>query len=622
MRHFARDHRLLITLPLLLVMLAIVPALTMGLTWVRQVGLLSADAVVFASDAPAMDRFMARAMKGVYGDRVQICDGTADDVELQAAVNALTQGGRILYSGGTFHPSTYITMSASDNLPMCFEGRGDSTTFSFSRGDLAASGRQLFTNYNGVDRYDVKDIRFCNMKFVEENAVVATSYGDGIGTGYADGDSSNHNISVVGCEFDHCGVRILNVDTGRVMLGGNYVHDVVGNCLNDMVLAARYCDAPVVIEANTVNKVYDMGIVAQDCTSGVVIVGNTVIDNGQTGTSYAICTDSCVDVQISLNNVQGRYGINSEDDIGPVLISYNTVSGTTDYGIGILVWGNGDHSPYQVDVSHNSVTSMKYGINLNSVADAIVSHNKVRTSANYGIYVLDAKAVTPRRTQILYNDLYDFADVTAYQGGIRIAVDYVDIIGNNIDGNSNTNARAIIGNNGTQANCRILDNNITGIGSASNIMYQVGTGAEIRGNKGYIAPGEVRTYAVTITAGTENTTSYLQNPLSQNVWVTSATFVLTTAATGGNPNYDIGTDADGSGAPSVSALFTNVPDTVATYNSWSNDVGSTSGGAFGVQTAYWQLDAAGGTNDYVGIIIDDADGTGAVGTLYVTVMGQ
>lgn len=146
MRHFARDHRLLITLPLLLVMLAIVPALTMGLTWVRQVGLLSADAVVFASDAPAMDRFMARAMKGVYGDRVQICDGTADDVELQAAVNALTQGGRILYSGGTFHPSTYITMSASDNLPMCFEGRGDSTTFSFSRGDLAPSVSALFTN--------------------------------------------------------------------------------------------------------------------------------------------------------------------------------------------------------------------------------------------------------------------------------------------------------------------------------------------------------------------------------------------------------------------------------------------------------------------------------------------
>ena len=99
MRHFLRDHRLLVVLPLLLVMLAIVPALTMGLTWVRDVGLLSADAVVFASDAPVMDRFMAAAMKGVYGSRIQVCDGTAlhdaipDTVGTYGSWDNVTMGG-------------------------------------------------------------------------------------------------------------------------------------------------------------------------------------------------------------------------------------------------------------------------------------------------------------------------------------------------------------------------------------------------------------------------------------------------------------------------------------------------------------------------------------------------
>ena len=133
MRDFVRDHRLLIVLPLLLVMLAIVPALTMGLTWVQSVGLLGADAVVFASDAPAMDRFMARAMKGVYGSRIQVCDGTGDQAEIASALTA-GAGGRVQLRGASFDlnlGSAALTLSANTTLA----GDGmDSTTLTCSTG--------------------------------------------------------------------------------------------------------------------------------------------------------------------------------------------------------------------------------------------------------------------------------------------------------------------------------------------------------------------------------------------------------------------------------------------------------------------------------------------------------
>lgn len=434
--------------------------------------------VIAMSDASTLEKAMVEAMGGIQ------LDGTADQTDIQTAIDNLTNGGLIEFTSGHAYCTGYITIPAS--LPFTFQGQGAVTIFSFSRADLSASNRQLFTNYNGSTRNDVSDVHFRHMKFVEENEVVSTSYGDGIGIGDTDGDSTNHNVSVIGCEFDHCGCRVKNVDTGRVIVAGNYIHDIAGNCLNDIGLNVRYCDAPVLIDANTIDTVYDMAIEAKDCTSGLIIRGNTVIDSGQTGTDYAICTDSSVDVQVCLNNVQGRYGIISEDDIGPVLISHNTVSGTTSYGIGIWVRDNGDSSPYQVEITHNTVTNMKYGIEAESVADAIISHNKIRTVAQWGIYVCDTLSVTPRRTQILYNDVYDFADVTAYTAGIYCKVDYADIIGNNIDGNSNSNARGIMGNNATQANVRILDNSILGIGKASNKMYQVGTGAQIERNAGYV----------------------------------------------------------------------------------------------------------------------------------------
>jgi len=69
MTKWLKRHSGLIGILILVIMALGLPA-TIGLTWVQNSGLLSADAVVFASDAPEMDRVMAKAMGNIYGDRL------------------------------------------------------------------------------------------------------------------------------------------------------------------------------------------------------------------------------------------------------------------------------------------------------------------------------------------------------------------------------------------------------------------------------------------------------------------------------------------------------------------------------------------------------------------------
>jgi hypothetical protein len=143
--------------------------------------------------------------------------------------------------------------------------------------------------------------------------------------------------------------------------------------------------------------------------------------------------------------------------------------------------------------------------------------------------------------------------------------------------------------------------------------------ALIRDNDGYIGRGESRTYAVTITAGTENTTTYFQNPFAQNAWVTEVTLNLTTAASASNPTYDIKIDADGSGVPDGAAFLDASPDTAGTYWSWTNAYG---GAATGVQTGLVTLASNASTSDWIGLCIEDAAGADTAGVMYVTLMGQ
>ena len=75
--------------------------------------LLPGSAIVFSNDCPAIVKAMARLAKVFLGDRVQICDGTADDVQINAAIAALpASGGKVWLSEGMFTIAATITITS------------------------------------------------------------------------------------------------------------------------------------------------------------------------------------------------------------------------------------------------------------------------------------------------------------------------------------------------------------------------------------------------------------------------------------------------------------------------------------------------------------------------------
>jgi len=141
-----------------------------------------------------------------------------------------------------------------------------------------------------------------------------------------------------------------------------------------------------------------------------------------------------------------------------------------------------------------------------------------------------------------------------------------------------------------------------------------GVNTLVSGNTGYIGRGELRTISIAITAGNEHQVTSLQNLFGGDVLIVSAYLSITTAASASNPTYDMGTDDDGAGVPSVALnLFDGVADTVGYYSAQV----AGSGGTLTVPIL-WQATG----NDWVNFIIEDANGADTAGVIYITVIGK
>jgi hypothetical protein len=549
MRHL-RDHRLLIVLPLLLVMLVIVPALTMGLTWVRDVGLLSADAVVFASDAPVMDRFMAAAMKGVYGSRIQVCDGTADDVEIQAAIDAVgPSNGSIDMRAGEFSLSASLDLKAYDGVTLRGQGGGltANTSTRVAATVLAVSDNvnlaTVITNTLGGLGYGLhfRDFAIWGNSATQESGdgdgiKVSMEYGsiDGVHIRYMRGNGLEFVGTTLDVQVSNC--RISNCTANGIELGAS-VSDVYFNnvIVGASAIAVRFTGGGSgTYFANS--HFYGLGGASTD-------VNLIYFDGGGTRSRFTNCfIESCDQHAIVLDV--------TDADIAD--ISFN--------GCGIFGASQEGANTYDaLIVTRDSGAHIMYSLLINGCSFGKVAGNDARYFVNLPSYAYNA-VIT----------------------GCRLNATYIDTA------------------------C---------VSDATTGAYK----AVIRDNAGWIASGELRTYAVAITAGSENTTTYWQNPFPQNVWITEARVQLTTADNTTDPVYDMAIDTDGSGLPDGAALFTDIPDTAATYWSWSNAYG---GAESGVQTGYVQLASNAGTGDWVGLSITTAAGDYVVGTIYITLMGQ
>jgi hypothetical protein len=107
---------------------------TLGATTLNAPTGRTASYVIAASDAPA----------NVKAQADYVCDGTADDVQIQAAIDICTVGGTIYLTEGTFYISNFIVLP-NETKPIDIVGAGNSTNLI-----LSADVKAIFATASGT----------------------------------------------------------------------------------------------------------------------------------------------------------------------------------------------------------------------------------------------------------------------------------------------------------------------------------------------------------------------------------------------------------------------------------------------------------------------------------------
>lgn len=97
----------------------------------RTLPILGASALVVSNDAPGAVKTAASLAAVVFGARIQVCDGVADDVQGNAVIDEITDG-EIRFSAGTFTFTATLNMDRK-SISLVGAGKHD-TTFTLASG--------------------------------------------------------------------------------------------------------------------------------------------------------------------------------------------------------------------------------------------------------------------------------------------------------------------------------------------------------------------------------------------------------------------------------------------------------------------------------------------------------
>lgn len=556
-------------------------ATTTGADWEIPTG-RGATYVVAASDAPAQVKAQAD----------YICDGTNDQVEIQAAIDACpATGGVVELSTGTFS----VVPSINIDSGITVIGQGVSTLINVQEG-TAAVWDAFYTNTES-------DIRLSSIKFNLGGNLHATAF---------------HFLNITRLMVDNLIITNGDIDS-------SYSGSAVQSSTDAVVC---YC---------TVDSVYNFGLSNSTNSAFIRINLDNTFDNGlicgdNTGlrileckvnnVPYGIDIGSSNNVVISgctVTNAKSLSCINVEPTAAGVLTyavtidnNYLYVNSVNRYGIQFANAGGG--SATEVAITNNHINNSKYGIMFScAVSQFVISNNNIDTSGR-GMEILGASDGVISNN-VLLDCGSDYASIH-----LSGSCSYISVIGNTIDGTTGTNP-AIADESGTPGSYLVATGNVLkNIGATTKISWSAGarTTSTIANNIGFVAAGEIRYIRVNITAGVQNTVTSLQNLFGSDVLIIDAYIAINTAASATNPTYDMGTDDDGAGAPSVgNNIFEAIPDTVGYYRSISNGLGGDASGVL-VQPILWATSG----NDWVNFIIVDAAGADTAGVIYITVIGK
>jgi len=368
-----------------------------------------------------------------YGD--YNCDGVDDDIQLQAALDALeTAGGGLLFiRAGNYSLNNYLRVTSNITV----EGEGFATVLKLKDnatgpwrdtrvGNEKAIGvisimddtftaasatfeniiiRDLLIDVNGANQdvdgnYQfsgimtelVKNCRIENVRVNNAKWAGICSYT------YAKPDFPYSSLTITGCNFHNCGISVNGYldeyNSGGVFFSHGLTGAVIDKCF-----------------ANSCQQGFVMEDAAEDC----VISNNTAYDCTKSGINFRNARHTKVHHNTCYNN--GLDGISSHNDCRGTTIDNNSCHENTRYGInagtfGVSIHGNkcyqnGDAGIYMVAyrssvlgnhcINNGTADSPTYaaGIVLNGVIHTIVGNHLIVSAAEaspaaqlYGLYIV------------------------------------------------------------------------------------------------------------------------------------------------------------------------------------------------------------------------------------------
>lgn len=406
----------------------------------------TATYVVAASNAPAH----------VIAQADYTCDGTADNVQIQLALDALTSGrtwietvkliGDFTTAAALSVPSytcldlreASITLADGDfHGIQNSDSSGGNSFISIIGGYIDFNGAGHSAGYHGIRLQKVSDVLIQGMYLYDSQAHLINIVGNEV-----DDTIVNYRIKIIGNTIDTSqlnGSGLIAVSSEQVVVSNNVVKDVSldglqvkscnyvtfsGNSI-DSVGRAGLQEAPGVA-VDCVNITFTGNTVSNCTTQGILSYGNNTIISGNT---VKTCTSDGIraegtDVSITGNRVEGaRYGIylsgtsrasiignvsvaNTRDGLNLSSCSYNVVSGNVfanagaSYnGIGLYGTTNNTLIDSNQLIDTQGSPTQKYGVRENDTADYnIIKDNKFYNNVTSAVLIIGSNTKVSHNT--------------------------------------------------------------------------------------------------------------------------------------------------------------------------------------------------------------------------------
>lgn len=235
-----------------------------------------------------------------------LCDGVADEAEINSAIQALrSTGGEIVLLDGLYNLSSKILI---DKNNVTLSGNGAST--------------KIIRAFND-DEYDPEQ----GLVLIKNSyCTVRNLYFDGVKSSF----TSNNAINLY--NGDNCTITdntILNCTGDGIYAVGNYhtIHNnIIQNCFQGLYLSD--CTKTTVTN-NRIEEAESTGVYLYN-VEDVAINNNVVENSGDSGIKFQNCNESCIVGNVLNYNVQcGIYVTRGDNNI----IGGNTCNGNGNFGI-------------------------------------------------------------------------------------------------------------------------------------------------------------------------------------------------------------------------------------------------------------------------------------------------